>query len=300
MLLDICLKGPQDGISVARAIRDQYGIPVVFLSAFFDKDTLQRASQVEPYGYLTKPFDERDLHATLQMALAKSQADRDLQQRFEDLMAVLDTQLQGTVLLDAAGCVTFMNQAAQRMLGIDPAVALLRPWSEALPFSSEQKVEIEKACLLPAADRCKIQAPSPSPPPHASSLKASKPPALEINVQDDPRDPSRKILFLVDVSQLHSLRRLLDGETSFENIIGSSEPMQEVYQLIRDFARVDSSVLIEGETGSGKELVARAIHNLSDRHCRAVCRHQLRWTERRTRRQPALWPPSRGVYRRRQ
>src|SRR5262249_23448372 len=115
VLLDICLKGPQDGIAVARAIRDQFDIPVVFLSAFFDKDTLQRASQVEPYGYLTKPFDERDLHATLQMALAKAQADRELQHRFDDLLAVLDIQLQGTVLLDSTGCVTFLSQAAQRM-----------------------------------------------------------------------------------------------------------------------------------------------------------------------------------------
>ena len=88
---------------------------------------------------------------------------------------------------------------------------------------------------------------------------------MEVDVQDDPRDPPAKIFFLYDVSEIYDLRRLLNEKAQFHDLVGKSEPMQQVYQQIGDLAKVDSTVLIEGETGSGKELVARAIHASSHR-----------------------------------
>ncbi|MFB3779776.1 MAG: sigma-54 interaction domain-containing protein, partial [Bryobacteraceae bacterium] len=75
----------------------------------------------------------------------------------------------------------------------------------------------------------------------------------------------RKILFLYDVSELHGLRRLLGERSQFENLVGKSKVMRGLYQSIENLAGVDTTVLIEGETGTGKELVARAIHNRSAR-----------------------------------
>jgi transcriptional regulator with PAS, ATPase and Fis domain len=88
---------------------------------------------------------------------------------------------------------------------------------------------------------------------------------LEADVKDDPRDPQGKIFFLYDVTEVHDLRRLLDERAQFYDLLGKSAVMQQVYQQIRAVARVDSTVLIEGETGTGKELVARAIHAVSHR-----------------------------------
>jgi Response regulator containing CheY-like receiver, AAA-type ATPase, and DNA-binding domains len=88
---------------------------------------------------------------------------------------------------------------------------------------------------------------------------------VEIEVQDDPRDSQRKIFFLYDVSEIHDLRRLLKERVQFHDLVGKSKPMQLLYQQIRDLAQVDSTVLIEGETGTGKELVARALHFSSHR-----------------------------------
>jgi DNA-binding NtrC family response regulator len=88
---------------------------------------------------------------------------------------------------------------------------------------------------------------------------------LEADVKDDPRDPRGKIFFLYDVTEVHDLRRLLDERAQFYDLLGKSAVMQQVYQQIRAVARVDSTVLIEGETGTGKELVARAIHAASHR-----------------------------------
>ena len=86
-----------------------------------------------------------------------------------------------------------------------------------------------------------------------------------MDVKDDPRDARGKIFFFYDVTEVHDLRRLLDERAQFHDLLGKSKAMQLVYQQIRDVARVDSTVLIEGETGTGKELVARAIHSSSHR-----------------------------------
>jgi len=86
-----------------------------------------------------------------------------------------------------------------------------------------------------------------------------------VDVRDDPRDRKRKMFFLYDASEVQTLRQLLSEGQKFQDLIGKSQPMQLVFQQIQDFAKVDSTVLIEGETGTGKELVARAVHQTSHR-----------------------------------
>lgn len=78
ILMDIELKGQMDGITAAAEIRERLNIPVIFLTAYVDSETLNRAKKTEPYGYLLKPFDERELHTTIEMALYKSDMERRL------------------------------------------------------------------------------------------------------------------------------------------------------------------------------------------------------------------------------
>lgn len=72
VLMDIYIEGAMDGIDAARQVYGRYRIPVVFLTAFSSDTLLERASHALPFGYLTKPFETRELHATLQVALARS------------------------------------------------------------------------------------------------------------------------------------------------------------------------------------------------------------------------------------
>ena len=75
VLMNIRLKGHIDGIEAAEEIRDRFDIPVVYLTALTDQDTLQRAKMTEPYGYIIKPFSARQLQATIKMALGKHEKD---------------------------------------------------------------------------------------------------------------------------------------------------------------------------------------------------------------------------------
>ncbi|MCL4191680.1 MAG: sigma 54-interacting transcriptional regulator [Thermoguttaceae bacterium] len=257
VLMDVRLAGSMDGIDAAREISRTCQAPVVFLTAYADIETLRRASLAEPYGYLVKPFDQRDLEAAVEISLHKAEADRRLRRNRDDLRTILDAQRQGTIMIDAAGRVVFASRAACRMASVDEATVLGKPLGEMLPLADNQLAALEGLWNLPVEDRGKM--------PVVLGAGEPRPRHLEIEVLDDSRSGGGRIVFLYDVSPLVDLRRQLDDRAAFHNILGKSKSMQQVFQFIRDVAGVDSTVLIEGETGTGKELVARAIHECSRR-----------------------------------
>lgn len=79
VLMDIVLPGEIDGIEAANQIQNLCNIPIVFLTAYSDRATLQRASITQPFGYLVKPFEDKPLNATIQIALARQKATVELQ-----------------------------------------------------------------------------------------------------------------------------------------------------------------------------------------------------------------------------
>lgn len=83
VLLDIKLKGKSDGITTAERLRDEYNIPVVFLTAFADRETVKRAIRTSPYGYIVKPVDELELRTTIEVALHKYQVEKRLRESEE-------------------------------------------------------------------------------------------------------------------------------------------------------------------------------------------------------------------------
>ena len=77
VLMDIQLRGERNGIDAAQEMR-QLGVPVVFLTAHSDRATLERAQQTEPFGYIVKPFQERDLVAAIESAIQRHSVERQL------------------------------------------------------------------------------------------------------------------------------------------------------------------------------------------------------------------------------
>lgn len=78
VLMDIVLEGDIDGIKAAEQIRARFDIPVVYLTAYADDTTLQRAKLTVPYGYVIKPFRERELHAAIDLALYRRMMEREV------------------------------------------------------------------------------------------------------------------------------------------------------------------------------------------------------------------------------
>ncbi|WNM58381.1 sigma-54 interaction domain-containing protein [Candidatus Nitrospira allomarina] len=190
--------------------------------------------------------------AQLGTRLAKSEQERD------DVMALLDGLGLGAIMVDSNREVTFVSGKARELLQIDPDTMIGRSLGKGLPWKTEDNARIEAMGRLPGSQRQVVSV--------VMDGRNRSTRALEVEVQDDPRDSRRTILLLTDVTEIEELRRQLVGPTQFHDLVGKCPAMRMIYERIRDIATVDVPVLIDGETGTGKELVARALHQLSPRH----------------------------------
>jgi two-component system, cell cycle sensor histidine kinase and response regulator CckA len=137
VLMDIMLKGTMDGIAAAEIIRQRYDIPVVYLTAYADDQTLQRAKITEAFGYLLKPFEERELQITIEMALFKFDTERRLRQHEQWLAATLSSMGEGVIATDRDHRITFVNPIAELLTGTPQADAVGKPLGEV--FRTEEE-----------------------------------------------------------------------------------------------------------------------------------------------------------------
>ncbi|HHW91862.1 MAG TPA: response regulator, partial [Firmicutes bacterium] len=117
VLMDIMLPGEIDGITAAELIKACLDIPVIYLTAYADDNTLQRAKITEPNGYIIKPFRERELHITIDMALYKHQIEKKLKESEKWLATTLRSIGDAVITTDQNGLVTFMNPVAEVLTG---------------------------------------------------------------------------------------------------------------------------------------------------------------------------------------
>ena len=85
IIMDILLDGKINGIQAAEEIMNTFDIPVIYLTAYADPATLEKAKLTEPFGYILKPFDKRTLHTSIEMALYKHEINKKLKERTEEL-----------------------------------------------------------------------------------------------------------------------------------------------------------------------------------------------------------------------
>lgn len=137
VLMDIMLKGYQDGVEAAQKISALHNIPVIYLTAFTDEKTLQRARITEPYGYVLKPFDERELQIAIEMAIYKHRTAKKLQEREQLLAKILKTINDAVIVIDLNGHVLFMNLMAETLTGWKPKEAIGQPLTEVFKISQE-------------------------------------------------------------------------------------------------------------------------------------------------------------------
>jgi PAS domain S-box-containing protein len=164
VLMDIHIQGDMDGIDTSSRIKETHSVPVIYLTAYSEDSTLERARLTGPYGYLLKPFSERELHATIQMALERHKIElalhssqRQLQQALNaGSMGVIELDLDRQLLKVSARTSELMGWPAQQPLclsdllsHVDPDArgAVLQRWETSLrelqSFSEEFRVLIE-------------------------------------------------------------------------------------------------------------------------------------------------------------
>ena len=124
VLMDIKLKGDMDGIRAAEIIGGDYEIPVIFLTAYADGETIERARKTAPFGFVLKPFEERELHTAIEIALYKHETDRKVKESRRWLDAVLKSIGDAVITADTRGRVTFMNRMAESLTGWENGQAL--------------------------------------------------------------------------------------------------------------------------------------------------------------------------------
>ena len=117
ILMDIRLKGEMDGVETSQLVRDQFNIPVIYLTAYADENTLKRAKITEPFGYIVKPFEERELRTNIEIALYKHRMERKLRESELWLATTLKSIGDGVITTDSRERVTFMNRVAEALTG---------------------------------------------------------------------------------------------------------------------------------------------------------------------------------------
>ncbi len=117
VLMDIVLKGALDGIETAEYLQRQLSVPVVYLTAYADQQTVQRAKSTAPMGYVLKPFQPAELQRTVQLALSRAREDRQLRESVRWLVTMVCCVNEAIITTNRAGTVTYLNPAAERMTG---------------------------------------------------------------------------------------------------------------------------------------------------------------------------------------
>jgi PAS domain S-box-containing protein len=117
VLMDIMLEGEMDGVEAAGRIASRLDIPIIYLTAYADENTLLRAKITEPFAYLLKPFQERELLITIEMALYKHAMEKKLKRSEQWLAATLKCIGDALIATDASGSVAFMNPVAEELTG---------------------------------------------------------------------------------------------------------------------------------------------------------------------------------------
>jgi diguanylate cyclase (GGDEF)-like protein/PAS domain S-box-containing protein len=147
ILMDIILRGEMDGVEAAEKIRERFNIPVIYLTAHTDENTLQRAKFTEPLGYSLKPVEQKELMTVIEMALYKHQMEIKLRERQSWLSTILQSIGEGVIATDPFGNITFMNPVAEKLTGWNQPESIGKPLTSILHLVDEDTGKLVRVAI---------------------------------------------------------------------------------------------------------------------------------------------------------
>ena len=139
--MDIRLGNAIDGVEAAVLKKESMDIPIIYLSAYTDDETLSRAKRTQPFGYIVKPFWEYELRKTIEMALFKHTMERRLVEREQWLSTPLRSTGDGVIATQADGKILFMNPMAKKLTAQTEHEAMGRDFSSIFKIVSPEGSE---------------------------------------------------------------------------------------------------------------------------------------------------------------
>ena len=130
VLMDVHLDGPLDGIETTKRLQQKGHVAVVYVTACADLETVQRARETQPHGYLLKPFSQDELRLTVEVAAMRHMNDMDRVRREQSYFETFESLADGVIAADLAGVIVFMNPAAARITGWEQSLVVGRSLHE--------------------------------------------------------------------------------------------------------------------------------------------------------------------------
>ncbi|MBA4417315.1 MAG: hypothetical protein C0392_05330 [Syntrophus sp. (in: bacteria)] len=142
VIMDIVLSGTLNGIETAGLIKNRYRTPIIYLTAFTDEEIIKRARPTEPYAYIVKPFNERELYSTIEMTLYRGKIEKDLRESEEKYRSIFDNAAEGIFQISPSGNIISANPAFAHALGYnspDELIATVTDVAQQLYATPDQR-----------------------------------------------------------------------------------------------------------------------------------------------------------------
>ena len=274
-LMDIHIQGDMDGTATALVLRERFNIPVIYLTAHADSETVAKAKSAGPLGYITKPFQEAALQASVEIAIHRHREELRMQAKQELLSSTLRAMSEGVISIDRTETIRLFNPAAEAWTGVrahdavgkrvdeifqasgreDPARAE-KPWEQVLVSGS--LAELPSGTMLASRDGAR------------QPISGSAAP-----IRDHKGAVAGVVLVFGRAGEAGQDRPALAGDIHAEKgidlgnfkMITVAPAMKQVLAFARRVAQSEvSTILLEGESGTGKDMLAQFLHYYGRRH----------------------------------
>jgi diguanylate cyclase (GGDEF)-like protein/PAS domain S-box-containing protein len=141
VLIDICLSGKINGVQVINIIQNNFDVPMLYLTQYFQDHTLDKQQLSQPFSCMIKTTAKRDLHVAVEMALYKQEIEKKLQVKYQQLTAVINSMGYAIVVTDTNGCVQIINPIAEKLTGWKQNEAIGKDLTEVFSLIDNQTKE---------------------------------------------------------------------------------------------------------------------------------------------------------------